>query len=69
MTYVVSGNFLETDGEDDEGAYHDSQFPILATEDTILWQDQSAYFKNRADAVAFVQLLGAGEECYGNFPE
>lgn len=65
-TYVVSDNKMETVDEDAE---HNTWIPVLASEDSILWQREAAFFKNRADAVKMVQLMGGGEECYDKFPQ
>jgi|GEM_PF-6658070 len=67
-TYVVSGNTLETDISIGEEVRHSSFTPVLITADKILWKDGQAFFKNRADAVTFVENMGADAGCYDHFP-
>jgi hypothetical protein len=68
-TYLISDNKLEADYTVGEDPGHSTLTPIMIFNGEIIWDDKTAYFKNRDDAVAFVQLLGGGETCYGIFPE
>ncbi len=69
-TYIVENNQLiatyNEDAGENAGTY--TVTPIMITENEIIWANDTAYFKNRADAVAFVELLGGDEGCYRYFP-
>ncbi len=69
--YVVSGNRLEYDGHDSEGqARQISLQPVLKDSAHIIWTDSTAYFKNRADAEAFLNYIDPDnvENCMKAFP-
>ena len=74
-TYVVSGNNLETEygAAAGEGAGHSTMSPLMVTGNEIIWQDQTFYFKNRADAEVFLNYVApnnaAAISCLKYFPQ
>jgi hypothetical protein len=69
-TYEVINNVLiptyNANAGENAGTY--TMTPITLTDSEVIWANETAYFKSRADAVAFVELLGGDEGCYRYFP-
>ena len=68
-SYVISDNKLVTTTPEDGEMVTETSTPIAVLKDEIIFDNSSAMFKNRADAVAFVTMMGGDEGCYNSFPQ
>ena len=69
-SYIVSDNVLEAEEpQDEQGTLgHSTMTPLYVSSDEIKWTDRTAWFKNRADAIAFMATTGL-DDCSKYFPE